>query len=209
MLKGIDISMHNWDYLASRDFYDIKAADFVLMKASEGRTFKDLRLDYYYNILHGSCDGRPDKDKCYGFYHYARPEHNDAASEALQFLGLVGHHAKHAVFALDVEGDALNVDKSYLDYWVITWAQIVKRYSGVMPLIYCSRSETSLFPSAAAAGCGLWCASWGNRKPTKQQIKPWDLLAIWQNGTTNCHLDTDIFYGSADQWKMYAGLNHD
>lgn len=204
MLKGIDISCNNWHYLASRDFYDLHAADFVIMKASEGKTFKDWRVDSYYNILHGAADGRPDSSNLYGFYHYARPENNDAFAEANHFLDLVFHHAGNAVFALDVEGAALQLPDVYLDEWVFEWAFHVFQQTGVTPMIYCSRSETKRFTKAANYSCGLWCASWGDRKPTKKQIEPWQLMAIWQDGTTNGHLDTDKFYGDADAWKAYC-----
>ena len=205
MMKGIDISAHNWQYLASRDFYDLHAADFVIMKASEGITFKDGRVDTYYNLLHGMPDGRPDPSKCYGFYHYARPERNAAYNEANHFLDLVFHHAGHAVFALDVEGAALQLPKDYLDDWVNEWAfHVYNQTGGVTPMIYCSQSATGRFKQAAQFDCGLWCASWGSRKPTKKQIAPWQLMAIWQNGTTNGHLDTDIFYGDAEAWHKYC-----
>ena len=205
ILNGIDISNNNWNFLSERNFYDIAAADFVIMKASEGRTYKDPMLDQYYNILHGSGDGRPDPARCYGFYHYARPEnHNLPQAEADNFLRLVGHHAGYALFALDVEGDALRTDPSYLNAWVSMWCEHVYTKTGVVPLIYCSRSEARRFTMAAEDGCGLWCASWGAKKPTKDQIKPWNLLAIWQYTTDGGKLDRDRFYGDATQWRAYC-----
>ena len=204
MLKGIDISCNNWHYLASRDFYDLHAADFVMMKASEGVTFKDWRVDTYYNLLHGMPDGRPDPSKLYGFYHYARPENNSAYAEANHFLDLVYHHAGYAVFALDVEGKALQLPEDYLNAWVYEYAFHIFNQTGVKPLIYCSRSETRRFVSAASYNCGLWCASWGDRKPTKKQIAPWELMAIWQDSNGNGHLDTDRFYGDAEAWHKYC-----
>lgn len=204
MLKGIDISCNNWHYLASRDFYDLHAADFVMMKASEGRTFKDWRLDSYYNILHGASDGRPDPSKLYGFFHYARPENNSAYDEANHFLDLVFHHAGHAVYALDVEGAALQLPDEYLDEWVFEWAWHVYQQTRVTPMIYCSRSETRHFRKAVQYGCGLWCAAWGDRKPTKKQVEPWQLMAIWQDSNGNGHLDSNRFYGDAEAWHKYC-----
>lgn len=205
ILKGIDISNNNWNFLSGRDFYDIKAADFVIMKASEGRTYKDPKLDEYYNILHGSADGRPDPERCYGFYHYARPEnYNLPQDEAKNFLRLVSHHAGHALFALDVEGAALRMDPNYLNAWVSVWCKYVHDFTRVRPLIYCSRSDTARFSMAAADGCGLWCASWGSKKPGGEQIKPWDLMAIWQYSTDGGHIDRNRFYGSVEQWRAYC-----
>lgn len=202
MLKGIDISNHNFNYLLNRDFYDLKTADFVIMKASEGLTFKDSCLDRYYDELHGAKDGKPDPEKLYGFYHYARPEnHNNPMREAQHFLSLVGHHAGSALFCLDVEGDALRMNDFYLNAWVSTWCAYVIQQTGVKPLLYCSASATNRFKGAADLGCGLWVASWG-KKPTKKTIAPWPVYAIWQNGVN--HLDMDSFNGSAEQFRKYC-----
>ena len=205
VLNGIDISNHNNAYLRDRDYYDILAADFVIMKASEGITYRDSCLDHYYDILHGAKDGAPDPEKLYGFYHYARPDrYNSPAAEADHFLNLVSHHAGRALYALDVEGEALNMAENYLNAWVMIWLERVYVNTGVRPLIYCSASATNRFHSAAAADYGLWCAKWGSKKPTKNDIAPWKLCAIWQNGTTGGKLDTDRFYGGRDQWKAYC-----
>lgn len=202
MIKGIDISNHNYNYLKGRDWYDIKTAEFVIMKASEGLTFKDPCLDEYYDVLHGAKDGRPDPEKLYGFYHYARPERmNNPVREAQHFLSLVGHHAGHALFCLDVEGDALSMNQFYLNAWVETWCAYVIQTKKVRPLIYCSTSQTGRFPGAASLGCGLWAASWG-KKPTKKSIAPWTLWALWQEGVN--HLDLDSFNGSAEQFRKYC-----
>lgn len=205
VLNGIDISNHNNAYLRDRDYYDIMAADFVIMKATEGLKYKDSCLDHYYDILHGAKDGQPDPEKLYGFYHYARPDkYNSAAAEADHFLSAVGHHAGSALYALDVEGEALSMAENYLNAWVLIWLERVYNKTGVRPIVYCSASETSRFHSAAAKNYGLWCAKWSSKKPTKKEIEPWALMAIWQNGTTGGRLDTDRFYGDHDQWRRYC-----
>lgn len=73
MLKIIDVS--NWQ----RGEIDLSnldqlGYDGVMMKATEGKNFKDKSLDYFYDLLHGKRDGKPDKEKIYGFYHFARPD---------------------------------------------------------------------------------------------------------------------------------------
>lgn len=202
MLKGIDISNHNYKYLKDREWYDLLSAEFVIMKASEGLTYKDPCLDEYYDRLHGKKDGKPDKEKLYGFYHYARPENmNNPIREAQHFLSLVGHHAGSAVFALDVEGDALKMSDFYLNAWVSTWCAAVIQATCVKPIVYCSASITNKFKGAADIGCGLWVASWG-KKPTKKSISPWTVYALWQSGVD--HLDRDVFNGSAEQFRKYC-----
>ena len=204
MIKGIDISNNNYYHLANIGYYPLLRKDqFVIMKASEGATYKDNKVDFYYNIIHESDNGRPDPDRLYGFYHYARPENNTSDKEVYNFLRVCGHHAGHAVYALDVEGTALTLPISYLDEWVFDWCRLFETATGVKPLIYCSASTTNRFKKAAADNCGLWVASW-DKKPTKTMIKPWTFWALWQDSTSSGVLDTDVFNGSADQFRQYG-----
>lgn len=207
MIKGIDISNWNWSTLAVQDFAPLHDPDsFVIMKATEGITFKDRAVDLYTTILKGYPDGGPAKGRLYGYYHYARPElNNDPVSEALNFWRVVGAHAGSAVFALDVEGNAFNLPADKLDRWVLTWLQTIEGISGgVKPLVYCSASRTSAFPSAAEGDYGLWVAKWSTRKPLRAEIKPWSLWAIWQKNTGGGLLDQDVFNGTAEQFLKYA-----
>lgn len=207
MIKGIDISNHNWSYLAARDFAPILDPDkFVIMKASEGVTYKDRCVDLYATIMRGYPDGRPIEGRLYGFYHFARPENgNDPIAEALNFWRVVSAHAGHAIFALDVEAGALRLTKKQLDAWVLAWCETIRDISGgVNPLIYCSASNTGRFPSAAANDFGLWVAKWSAKKPTVKDIEPWKLWALWQDSNGGGVLDTDLFNGSPEQFRKYA-----
>lgn len=205
MIKGIDVSNNNWDYLAGHDFAPLKDGDgFVLMKATEGRTYKDRFVNLYYAVIHGQIDG-PELSRLYGFYHFARPENgNKPEDEAANFWSIAARHRGHAVFALDVESKALSLPADYLDQWVYCWCKWVFDISGVLPLIYCSASCTNKFPSAVELGCGLWVAKWSKNKPTKKDIGKWPFWAIWQNSNGGGTLDTDYFNGSPDQFRKYA-----
>lgn len=206
MIRGIDISNWNLDVLSQMNFAPLKDASmFTIMKASEGITYKDRHLDLFYNIIHGANDGKPSPDRMYGFYHFARPETGTTPmQEAHNFLRLVKHHAGHAIFALDVEAGALTLPHGKLDKWVKEWCECVHHDTGVKPMIYCSASQTERFKSAAEMSCGLWVAKWSQNKPTKKEIAPWSLWAIWQDGTTNGRLDTDYFNGDIEAWKKYC-----
>ncbi len=204
MIKGVDISNHNLDYLSQINFAPLHDDTMItIMKASEGITYKDRYLDLYYNIIHGASNGAPDADRLYGFYHFARPEYgNTPMMEAYNFLRLVRHHAGYAVYALDVEGAALSLTQARLDKWVYEWCRIVFESTGVKPMIYCSESATKRFPAAAEYDCGLWVAKWSDKKP--KSIKPWDFYAIWQTGTTGGKLDVNIFNGDVAAWRKYC-----
>ena len=199
MLQGIDISNWNYSYIKNNNIDIRHDYDFVIMKASEGISYKDPYLDTYYDMLHGSRDGRPDPDALYGFYHYARPENNLPVREAQHFLDLVGHHAGHAIYALDVEGNALGIDN--LDTWCAKWCSYILRDTGVLPMIYTSESQLYRFKKCAAIGCGLWVAKWSSGKKFPK-VKPWPFFALWQYQASA--LDYDFFNGRREQFKKYA-----
>lgn len=191
MLKGIDVSAH-------QNSMSFEGLDFVIIKASEGVGFKDKMLDTHYNNFHGSNDGKPDS-KCYGFYHYARPDlGNSPEEEADWYLSLVGHHAGHALFALDWEGLSLKYPVS----WAKRWLDRVYAKTGVKPLIYIQGSQewTGKYQEIREADYGLWIAQWGVKEPT---VKHWGFYAMWQY--QGSPLDSNIFNGDVTTFKKYCG----
>lgn len=182
MLSGIDISNHQ----APMDFGDV---DFVIMKASEGKSYKDARLNQHYNNI---------GNKLYGFYHYARPDTgNTPEEEADWFLSLVGHHAGKCIFALDWEDKSLN----YRSDWALSWLRRVYAKTGVKPLIYLQSSAvmTGKYANIASEDYGLWIAHWDARQPKYKDFSVW---AIWQY-TVNV-VDRDYFNGDIDAWLKYC-----
>lgn len=194
MLQGIDIS--KWQKKLDRSY--ILDQDFVIMKATEGKGYKDPMLDEFYDLIHGSSDGKPDKEKLYGFYHYARPEICDPIPEAKNFLRRVGHHAGYAMYCLDWEGAAWKCDLN----WALEWLEYVKSETGVKPLIYCSGSHTQKLGFIYERDFGLWVAHWGVRKP---EIGAYPFWALWQyNVNRNLNVDLDYFNGSENQFRKYC-----
>lgn len=196
-IKGIDISHHN-ALLVGKELLDQQ--DFVIMKATEGVTYTDPCLSRYYNMLHGSTEGRPDKEKCYGFYHYARPEKYLPTAEAEHFLNKVGHHAGEAMFILDWEQQALTQPAEKARAWM----DYVYAKTGVKPLLYVQASELKKMKIVQEGGYGLWVAQWHSLliQPTK---KPWSVWALWQYKVDRTlNLDLDVFNGSKEQFKKYC-----
>lgn len=191
MLNGIDISNHN-----KVNSYNPENFDFIIIKATEGRTYKDKLLDAHYNRIHGKADGKPDDKKLYGFYHYARPENNSPENEAANFLNAVRHHAGYALFALDWEDRALN----YGSEWPLRWLNCVYHATGVKPLFYVQASKSQRYAALATAGFGLWIADWNKKTP---RHKGWPFWALWQTGIKS-GLDRNLFNGTAAQFKKYA-----
>lgn len=200
-LSGIDISHHNYSLLRARglfSLYDKAVRGFVIMKATEGVTFTDPRFYEYLSQI-GEANIMTDYVQV-GAYHYARPENNTAKAEAKHFVDAVGRYAGHMVYALDVEGRALEFDN--IDEWSYEWLTEVQKMTGVKPMIYLQRSALPKFKKCAAGDFGLWLASWTKVKPSK--YGPWNLMAIWQNNGKD--LDTDYFFGSPKQWLKYAAI---
>ena len=200
MLNGIDISHHNSNM---SNPHDINLVDFVIMKATEGIRFKDPKMDFYMRIL--------DKEKLYGFYHFARPDlGNDPEDEAQHFVNTVRKYiSDRSILALDVEANALNCGN--LDAWCSIFAQVVDVETGILPMIYCSQAECKRFPATAALGCGLWVAKWSKNKPTQKQIDPWSFWAIWQwsssGNFSGVRCDCDIFNGTREQFMKYCKVD--
>ena len=89
MLNGIAISHHNIDQIR-RGSLNIAAPDFVLMKATEGKSYHDPEMSSYIGLM--------DHDKqLMGFYHYCRPAIKETAAEAHNFIARVGKYAGRAM----------------------------------------------------------------------------------------------------------------
>lgn len=197
MLKGLDLSKHNRNM---KDVREINKYDFIILKASEGATYRDSSVSFYLSHMK--------KDMLKGFYHYARPENgNSAKSEASNFVSSILKYIDgKAILALDVEDKALGVKD--LDSWCLEWCEYVYNATGIKPMIYCSEAECKRFKKCASFGSGLWVAKWSIAKPKK--IKPWEFFAIWQKSSTHIvsavRCDLDYFNGTKEQYIKYCGV---
>lgn len=210
-LSGYDISHHNWTQIkimgGAAWLSKVAREGFVIIKATEGATFKDPKcLDYVSmagQLPFVSCMEPAEAPKI-GLYHYARPENNLPKAEADNFLSTWrAVPGEGVVIALDVEGRALSVPD--VGKWSKEWCDLVKKATGVKPLVYCQQSAVKLFKECAAADYGLWLAAWTDRKPGKTKLGPWSFMAIWQY--TALGIDKDYFFGDSKQWFKYAGVN--
>ena len=125
MLKGCDVS--NWQSKMGFSGYD-----FVMIKASEGINFVDKMMPTHLNQAKlAGCK--------YGFYHYARPDYgNSASDEAMFFLAQVSPYLP-AMLALDWEGAALKYDTT----WTLEFLTKCYSETGIRPLLYTSSSVAS------------------------------------------------------------------
>lgn len=191
-MKGIDVSHHN--NLTSKL---VTENDFVIMKATEGKDFKDSALDKSYDLIHGKSDGKPDGNVLYGFYHFANSYKNSYKYEAEWFLKHVKHHAGYCVYALDWEGSNLKVKPE----WAFNWLKYVFDETGVRPLIYLQSSELmSTKYELILYKFPLWVAHWKIKKPKTYGYD----YALWQYGVEN-NIDRNLLNGDESYWRELCG----
>lgn len=182
-LKGIDVSHHN-----KYKIPDFSKQDFVIMKATEGKSFVDPMMNTYIEML------KP--DQLYGFYHFARPERNRAKDEAVHFCNTIGKYGEEAILVLDWE--ALAVQQPI--EWALEWCKEVEKIYGKKPLIYCSSWYTKKCRLLLQNDIGLWVAHY--TKKDKPTIYTYPTYALWQY--TSEPYDKDVFNGTRKQWELYA-----
>ncbi len=182
-LKGIDVSHHN-----KYKIPDFSKQDFVIMKATEGKSFVDPMMNTYIEML------KP--DQLYGFYHFARPERNRAKDEAIHFCNTIGKYGEEAILVLDWE--ALAVQQPI--EWALEWCKEVEKIYGKKPLIYCSSWYTKKCRLLLQNDIGLWVAHY--TKKDKPTIYTYPTYALWQY--TSEPYDKDVFNGTRKQWELYA-----
>ena len=187
-LKGIDISHHNKHQFISNQL-DFNKQDFIIVKATEGKSFVDPMWDEYMGVIDSL--GKP-----YGLYHYARPENNDAIAEAKYFINTIKKDGEKGILVLDWEGKATTFDIQ----WAIDWMNYVEHYYGKKPLIYCSSWYTKKLKPVLANGNGLWVAHY--TKANKPAIYTYPFYTIWQYSSSP--YDKDIFNGDLSQWLKYT-----
>lgn len=189
-LEGIDVS--HWNHKVAIAEHK---PDFVMIKATEGVTFKDPDMLYHYWLAQSMYVPS-------GFYHYARAEKNTPEAEAEHFISTIPETALgfgHPL-ALDFEGKALSLKD--VDSWALRFMQHIYNKTGVKPLLYASQSTLKRFPKTADFGCGLWVARYRNKALGYGDIKPWKFAAMWQY--TSNPIDRDIFYGNKTQFEKYG-----
>ena len=200
-LNGIDIS--GW-----QEGIDLSAvaADFVIMKATQGTGFvsKDFVRQYQQAKENG---------KLVGCYHYA--EGDDYVAEANHFLDVVGNRVGEAILCLDWERqDNPTFGKNDFD-WVKGFCDYVFSKTGVKPLVYIQKSAIERIDGIG--NYGLWIAQYPDYTPTGYQETPWNegayacairqYSSVGQISGYDGNLDLDKFYGDESDWDKLAGVH--
>ena len=205
-LKGIDISNHQRGIDLSK-----VNCDFVIMKATEGKSFVDKSCDTFFQQA-------LKLGKKLGVYHFANNSDNTAQQEADWFINNTKGYIGKAIPILDWEDNVTsNVD------WALEWLQRVEKAYGCKPMIYMSESVVNRhdWSKVVAGNYGLWVAKYRDNNPdynydmsnagSKPSVKYWNGYAMWQWTSTgrldgyNGNLDCNEFYGDVAAWDKYVG----
>ena len=203
-MNGIDISSYQAELNAG-----IVPSDFVFIKATEGTK--------YINPTWREQAGQVTQaNKLLGFYHFSSVE--NPIAEADFFISVVKDYIGKAVLVLDFEAGAIN---AWGNVGARQFLNRVKEKTGVYPMIYMSAEVTRQFNwSTISTSNALWVAQYASMSPTGYQSAPWtdgkgygawSSAAIHQyssSGTLmnwNGHLDLNLAYINANQWKQLAG----
>lgn len=200
-MNGIDISEHQRNINLS-----LVACDFVIVKATEGKTYSDPF--FFQHINNAKRLG-----KLLGFYHFARPENNNPHDEVMNFLNSVKGYIGEGIPFLDWESSG-----KYDITWAKAWLDEFTSLTGVKPVIYMSESVTKTYNwSDVAPQYKLWVAKYRDyeidynydmsRAGNPPKVGYWDSYVMWQwtssgrlDGYEN-NLDCNQFYGTAEDWR--------
>ena len=171
-LRLIDISNHD----DVRDWTAVKKnVDGLYMKATEGSTYVDVKLDSY-------AKGALGQKIPIGFYHYFWPAADlSAAKKQAQFFhNAIKGYAYTLCPVLDVEETSGQPD-SVITANVRTFSDEFERLSGQRVMIYCSQSFANRYLSdASLKSYKLWIAHYDVKAPG--DTSTWNRYVMWQYG---------------------------
>jgi GH25 family lysozyme M1 (1,4-beta-N-acetylmuramidase) len=194
-LAGIDVS--NFQTSATLAQWLPKAA-FVIVKASEGRTFKDPRHDAHVAAARAA-------GKLVGHYHFARPDNNPAMLEADAFLAAAAARPGEAL-VLDFEPYNHPIDLAIAPEWILAFAARVTNRTGAPCWLYIDGNmgqqvlaKANAVQAEALRRLPLWKATYA---PTYGGTMGWPTVTCWQ--FTSSPIDRNTFYGDAATWGKLA-----
>lgn len=202
-MQGLDLSHYDgWPYKQTTE-EAYKDADFVIVKASQGTSYKKY-ADYFPKAINRAlADG-----KLIGAYHYAAG--NKPEDEADYFLSCVEPYLGQILLTLDWEagqnkawGDT-NWCKRFVDrIREKTWLACVI-YTGMDGVKQCANlgNVVPLWFAAYPKNDNSWkVPAW----PSRYKIAPWREWTIWQFTSGNDTVDRNTTWLTPDDWRQLAG----
>lgn len=150
MLQGIDVSSNN-QIQPVKNYLSTHNIDFAFIKVTEGKTYVNPRMKDFKSLF--------DVLKVpIGYYHYARPDNNDASEEADHFCQTLSSFGIHrpTLLALDFE-----IPNSKESDWMNQFLSSCHRRYGFYPLLYSYESLLRRVDEKIIEGVNFWVASTG------------------------------------------------
>lgn len=213
MIKGIDIS--HWNYPVPWDKLS-KEVQFVLCKATQGATYRDMRFNEYWQYLKAT-------DLKRGAYHFLTAT-DSAQKQADNFLSFGIDFSKPGVLppVLDVEDQvpaSLNAgitkNKGAFIQLITDWLTIIEKETGRKPMIYSYKSFFHEYLNDHSwPNNPLWLASYQTTQPGLP--KGYTKFDFWQNaqygtlagGLTGGSLDLNFFNGDVYTLNKLSNISN-
>jgi GH25 family lysozyme M1 (1,4-beta-N-acetylmuramidase) len=214
-ITGIDVS-HWQNTIDWRKVADSEKADFVIVKATEGKRYVDPK--FATNVAGAAAEGLT-----VGAYRVATPkaETADARAEADHFLAVAAPQRGHVISALDIELSHVpnGMKAGTLEAWTKAWMLRVTNRLGVRPMLY---GSVSMFADKlgnstwfADNGYPLWLARWGpityplpanNWQGAGWTVWQWDVTGPGTVPGITTSIDRDRYAGTDLRDLQIAGI---
>lgn len=201
-MRGIDVS--GWNKPEQIAQFD---PQFVMIKATEGVGYVSDGLRPMYKAWRDYA-AKTNRIPYTGFYHYARPDLNNSATEEAEAFITEVQAIKdldgcYPLYALDWEGIAV----SYGTSWAQTFLRIVADELKTVPLIYMSSSVTRRYKWTEVSKIArLWVAAYCDELIEQTDVYYWKHWSMWQHASAP--IDKDIFMADGKAWRNLSDPRH-
>lgn len=192
-VRGIDISAHNGDIDFSRVAAD--SIDFVIIKATEGATFKDAR----FRINHSRAAAAGLKTGAYHFFRFDI----DGTLQAMNLVNSVINCRLDLPLIIDVE-EWTNPDDVHTDHIKQRLGDMVDylHNSGYSVAVYTNRIGHRRFLADNFSTLPLWICSFTD-PPVKGTWHLWQYSHRGRVSGIDGHVDMNVFNGSRAHWHEF------
>ena len=200
-VRGLDLSAHNGNIdfdLLARD-----SIDFVMLKATEGTTFKDPKFHFNY------MEARRAGIKAVGAYHFFRFD-TDGEMQAINFLNSIRGKTLDMPVVIDLEEwtNPKQLDTEEIVGRIKTMIKILER-NDFNVMFYTNKDGYRRFIQNRFDDYPLWICSFTNPPLDKNDGK-W---VIWQythwgwSEACTTNVDINTFNGSREEWLTWLRLS--
>lgn len=195
-VHGIDVSHHqkyiNWNNVKA------ESIDFVFMKATEGKHFRDPMFTYNWQSA-------KEQNIARGAYHFYRPSVYSHI-QAAHFIRTVQLSPGDLPPVLDLEKSD-NRSKAIIIKGVRNWLNIIESHYGVKPIIYVNKDWYRKYIAGNFDDYVVWIAAYTTYpRPRLSDGKQWDFWQYTDRGQIdgiNGKVDLNVFSGSKQDFQQF------